>query len=483
MVSFSTDQEPEMPSSAEAEEEMASTQELPALSKLNIDRLNLPHTDDSNTSENHETSALGRNAVDRNVDTPVPKDVTRQNTVAPAADQHNFINRTSVNATLCDLCRKCIGDIVTGDCFVEATSKRSSRWTFEQTPINFWADELSFRFYEDIKSVEVSALRGCKLCLMISRGAWQCGSQRMFISVTGLPEGMNVLNTIKDTTRELWMIHSWMRGLDTIQGFLPFVQNVDRQATDSNQQEWYCQNTGSDKVMDTIRTWMSECLETHIPCARKTRSSLPTRVIDVGQADDSHNPYLLESKGGVAPYLALSYCWGTGKSFVSTRDSISRRKEGFMMAELPETLRDAILVTRRLGVRYLWIDALCIIQDDANDWNLESSNMRAIYRNALFVISALDASHSDPGMFYDRNALLASSDDTSATSDGLYVREDERYKGHSIEPYRMHWAIEPGLFKNASRPQHYCTSPGRHCVGSAEPAVCSRREKGETITL
>lgn len=359
-----------------------------------------------------------------------PKNARDKSIWTAAADQHKFTKRASVNATLCDLCRECIGDIITGDCVFKAASERSSRWTYERPPeaLSF-ALLLSFRFYEGIKSVETSALRGCSLCRMISQGPWQLGSRQMYISVTLLRGDTSLranLPTVKNTTKELWMINSWMHGWSYYQGFLPVVQDVDRQVTDLNPQEWYFHNTGSDKVMNTIRIWKSECLEKHPLCARKTPFSLPTRVIDVGRADSSDDPYLLESGGRAAPYIALSYCWGSGKKFVSTRNSIAKRRERFMLAELPKTLRDAVLVTRRLGVRYLWVDALCIVQDDDTDWQSESSNMRAIYRNTSFVISALDASHSDSGMFYDRTALIASSDDPSATHTNLYVREDER---------------------------------------------------------
>ena len=422
----------------------------------NIEPLKLQPTDRSSTSENDdETSSRVSDASDEDLYIPIPADDTDENILAAAAEQHKFINRACVNPTLCDLCRKCIGDIITGACFVDAASERNSRWTYEQTPMNRWGSELSFRFYENIRSVEASALRGCKLCLLISRGSWQFDSPQMYISVTRLREGtLKTYDTIKNTTKELWMINSWMDGLPYHQAFFPFVQNVDRQVTHFRQEEWYLCHTGSEEVMDNIRTWMLECLVTHTQCARKTPSSLPMRVIDVGRVDSLEDPYLLESSGQVAPYLALSYCWGTGKRFVSTQDSISRRREGFMLAELPETLRDAILVTRRLGVRYLWVDALCIIQDDDDDWQSESSNMRAIYRNASFVISASDASHSDSGMFYDRTALIASSDDFSAKNAALYIREDplsrKYWTSHRQHPLSERaWALQERFMATA----------------------------------
>ena len=370
--------------------------------------------------------------------------------LAAAAEQHRFTDRGSVTATLCDLCSTCIRDTITNRC-----AGSSPRWTHEETP-HLFGRHMSFQFYENRESMEVSALRGCKLCQLISRGPWQSGSSQMYISVTRLRKGRSNHGKIliKDTTKELWMLYSWMRGLRHHQGFLPVVQADDLQATNLNRREWYFQNTGSEKVMSVIRSWMSECMKTHTPCARKTLSSLPTRVIDVGQANSLDDPYLLEASGRVAPYLALSYCWGAGNRLISTRDSVAKRKEGFTLAELPGTLRDAILVTRGVGVRYLWVDALCIIQDDDRDWQSESSNMRAIYRNALFVISALDAPHSDSGIFYDRTALIASSDDADAMSTSLHLREDpgpDLYKpsyGHTSLNQRA-WALQERFMATA----------------------------------
>ena len=422
----------------------------------NIERSTLHNRTVSEVLESgNETLNLMSHASNKDELTPISEDDLDANFLAAAADQHKFTERASVNAGLCDLCRKCIGDIITGACFPESASQRSSRWTYEKTPMDYWWDkDLSFRHYEDIKSVEASALRHCTLCQLVSRGCWQSGSRQLYMTVTCLRRRTPFNVLIQDTTKELWMIYSWMQGSKSFQAFYPFVKKIHQRGTDLNQQEWYLGNTGSQKVMDTIRTWMSECLETHSLCAPQKPSSLPSRVIDVGQASSLDDPYLLKSGDRAAPYLALSYCWGTRKRLITTRDSIGRRREGFMLAELPETLRDAILVTRRLGVRYLWVDALCIVQDDDNDWLLESSKMRAVYSNALFVISALDASHSDSGMFHDRTALIASNDDISATSAGLYIREDPGPHNH-LTPHGQNslgeraWALQERFMATA----------------------------------
>lgn len=76
------------------------------------------------------------------------------------------------------------------------------------------------------------------------------------------------------------------------------------------------------------------------------------------------------------------------------------------MEELPETLNDAIIVTRYLGIRHLWIDALCIIQDDPVDWSQEAGKMGEIYMNASCTIAAHSASHADDGFLAKSLALV-----------------------------------------------------------------------------
>ena len=78
-----------------------------------------------------------------------------------------------------------------------------------------------------------------------------------------------------------------------------------------------------------------------------------------------------------------------------------------MCSTLPKTFRDAIYITQKLGVKYLWIDSLCIIQDSVEDWRQEAATMGRVYQNALCNIAATAASDSSVGCFLDRNPLLA----------------------------------------------------------------------------
>ena len=72
--------------------------------------------------------------------------------------------------------------------------------------------------------------------------------------------------------------------------------------------------------------------------------------------------------------------------------------------ELPQTLQHAFRLARLLGIRYLWIDALCIVQDDPEEWELEAAKMGLIYSNAFLVISAIVSSHAGDDLFKPRGA-------------------------------------------------------------------------------
>jgi Heterokaryon incompatibility protein (HET) len=68
---------------------------------------------------------------------------------------------------------------------------------------------------------------------------------------------------------------------------------------------------------------------------------------------------------------------------------------------LPKTIRHAIMIARTLHIGYLWVDSLCIVQDDEKDWETESAAMTAIYENSFLTIAATDATDTHKGCFMD----------------------------------------------------------------------------------
>lgn len=128
-------------------------------------------------------------------------------------------------------------------------------------------------------------------------------------------------------------------------------------------------DNGSPEVLDLARHYLERCAADHPKCASVNNEvNLPTRVIDVGSGE--HAPFLFVTNESQGRYCALSYCWGGGNNFAVTNTSnLKERTQSIDMSNgsLPRTIRDAILSTRRLGDRYLWIDGLCIVQDDPAD--------------------------------------------------------------------------------------------------------------------
>lgn len=119
--------------------------------------------------------------------------------------------------------------------------------------------------------------------------------------------------------------------------------------------------------------------------------------------------------GSPLKYAALSYCWGTGRSFTTTPSNLQQHlSTGFEVSDLPRTLSHAVKVTRDVGIKYLWIDALCILQAEKSDrdaeaqldWQQESSRMQFVYGNASLTIVAAGASHCDGGLYMRETRCL-----------------------------------------------------------------------------
>lgn len=169
-------------------------------------------------------------------------------------------------------------------------------------------------------------------------------------------------------------------------------------------------------VARTVERWQLECRERHTDCLRSDElgHELPTRVIDVGTSETAPHLRLHESKGEKAPYTTLSHCWGGLIPAITTEANRTVRTDTLAFGDLPQNFRDAIQVTRTLGIRYLWIDSLCIVQDSKADWLCEARKMASTYAGAAVVISALDSPSSTAGFLNQRRAPVAPLNDEYA---------------------------------------------------------------------
>jgi hypothetical protein len=101
----------------------------------------------------------------------------------------------------------------------------------------------------------------------------------------------------------------------------------------------------------------------------------------------------------------LSHRWGDGEFVKLTKSELSNFKSGFPVKMLRKTFQDAIVVAQRMNVSYIWIDSLCIIQDDDSDWQRESATMAEVYSNSFCNISA-DWGDRSNGLFFERTPIF-----------------------------------------------------------------------------
>ena len=160
---------------------------------------------------------------------------------------------------------------------------------------------------------------------------------------------------------------------------------------------------------------------------------LPTRVLDL--LAKGVNIYLYESLQEEEPYLCLSHCWGGVTQFTTTLATVQDHKSEILWIDLPPLFQDAVTIVRKLGYRYLWIDSLCIIQDDLADWDCESARMWSIYQGAELTIAATDCPDSLHRIFRDVD-LRSSSRTTHRLltrayffSERYLVRRDLHFRG------------------------------------------------------
>ena len=166
---------------------------------------------------------------------------------------------------------------------------------------------------------------------------------------------------------------------------------------------------GSDAFFRILRHWLQDCDRKHEYCHGDTQEALPTRLIDVG-TEEKEELRLIETREeeiAVREYIALSHPWGDTakyKAFSTLRRDPSGAghelrlfKRSIPPEQLPATFKDAIRSTRKLGVRYLWIDSICIIQGKDGDFTEEVKKMEDVFSGAYCVLAASRATSQHDG--------------------------------------------------------------------------------------
>lgn len=216
-----------------------------------------------------------------------------------------------------------------------------------------------------------------------------------------------------------------------------------------------------------MKRWINRCQVSHPDCAWPRDNVLPTRVIDVGS--DLEEPFVFESLGTKGEWATLSHSWG-GKVPLSTiSTTLEQHKSCIPLRDLPQTFRDAVILSRRLAFRYLWIDSLCIVQDSHEDWYSESSQMLRVYADASLNFSAAAAKNAMEGMYQsaDRLRRLNTSLASFLSHAQSYGIQGRVYVASTGEGPFIHQQNEP-LHKRAWVLQESILSPRRIELASSQ---------------
>jgi hypothetical protein len=206
--------------------------------------------------------------------------------------------------------------------------------------------------------------------------------------------------------------------------------------------------------------WMSTCVDKHEQCQKHTQPhTYPTRLLKL----ESHNIRLVLPQDDQisGPYAALSYCWGPNPNFIRlTTNNLQEFRVGIPYTTLPIAFQEAILIVKELGIRYLWIDALCIIQSglgSSEDWQFESGRMQEVYSNCIVNLSLAQAANPNQsclgGYTLDSTPpfeadIVYGADDAGARKSQTYTILSEDYFREALyqQPIGSRaWVMQEGL--------------------------------------
>ncbi|KAK0638958.1 heterokaryon incompatibility protein-domain-containing protein, partial [Cercophora newfieldiana] len=164
-------------------------------------------------------------------------------------------------------------------------------------------------------------------------------------------------------------------------------------------------STSSEESLSWAKDQLRTCIKSHPNCKATSASFFPARVLDIACDNQGGSGVRLltpqEDDRLGETYVCLSHCWGNKPFLRTISTNLEDHKKGIAWDELPPNFQDAIGFTRRLGLRYIWIDSLCIVQDDKEDWRRESARMASIFEHAFLVLSATKAADAYQGIYAD----------------------------------------------------------------------------------
>ncbi|QGI64057.1 hypothetical protein CEK27_008028 [Fusarium fujikuroi] len=150
----------------------------------------------------------------------------------------------------------------------------------------------------------------------------------------------------------------------------------------------------------TVQSWIRECLDTHDGCQSQINDQSASFICPKRLLDLSNGALVLrENLGQKLRYACLSHCWGKINIVKTTTLTLGTFKTEVPLDQLSKTFRDAVGICRSLGILYLWIDSLCIIQDSPEDWREQAAQMADVYQHSFLTVAATKSHDGSQGCF------------------------------------------------------------------------------------
>ncbi|KAI1740913.1 heterokaryon incompatibility protein-domain-containing protein [Xylaria scruposa] len=290
------------------------------------------------------------------------------------------------------------------------------------------------QFHDNVKALKASAAADCDLCTLcwtacvqnhdkqqleyllqgLDRGGRQVNDEKVYLRGYIYPSRPHKNMDTGDTSIEPNKVSVALgTDFDSIADLNIFA-DPGTPAAQVYSESWTTVDQNPRFHIEFARYWMNLCRMRHKLCNSSffhsmTKLEMPTRLLDIGdlsQDKERRIRLVTTRKLGIQaqPYVALSYCWGKSmQSFTCLRtDNLEALHLGIDEEELPKTHSDTLRLARDLGFRYVWIDALCIIQGDGEDWASESRRMAQVYGNAALTIIAGRAADCADGFLENR---------------------------------------------------------------------------------
>ncbi|KAK3647739.1 hypothetical protein LTR56_007968 [Elasticomyces elasticus] len=308
------------------------------------------------------------------------------------------------------------------------------------------------RYFRDFHH---SAREGCVICSILIKGAylalqqaeampaesWETSMSIQSGTETQTAPGGPLLVTLETNDPEAGLSYpAWLEYYATDDHPLTPVFGLATHEAESG----VCRDS-----FERIKQWISECDAHHEKCRTESTTFLPTRLLEVSQHGEP-NVRLIETShesfSACPKYVALSYCWGAAENQKLTKESISQMKEEVPWSTLPRLIRDAVIFTTRLGLCYLWVDSLCIIQDDDQqiDWIRESARMGDVYASSYLTLAATSPADTTQSFFTAARSRYYASVPVPQRSPGntqIFVRPANYHR--TMEPlHKRAWTLQ-----------------------------------------